>query len=193
MKGKMVFFATGNIHKFNEARVVLAKQGLAAAMLRVKSVEIQSDNLSEISSASAIDAYKRCHLPLLVEDAGLFIDELKGFPGPYSAYAYKTIKNAGLLKLMTRLSNKKATFKSVIAYCDSEDLRKILCFEGEVAGEITLYERVQSDKSAFGFDPIFKPEGSEKTFAEMTIEEKNGFSHRAQAINKFADWYKKQQ
>ena len=193
MKGKMVFFATGNIHKFNEARVVLAQQGLAAAMLRVKSVEIQSDNLSEISSASAIDAYKRCHLPLLVEDAGLFIDELKGFPGPYAAYAYKTIKNAGLLKLMTRLSNKKATFKSAIVYCDSEDLSKILCFEGEVVGEITLYERVHSGKSAFGFDPIFKPEGSEKTFAEMTIEEKNGFSHRAQAINKFADWYKKQQ
>ncbi len=191
LKGKMVFFATGNIHKFNEALVVLAQHGLAAGMLRVKSVEIQSDSLAEIAAASAMDAYKRCHLPLLVEDAGLFVDALKGFPGPYAAYVYKTVKNAGLLKLMENITSRKAAFKSVIVYCDSEDLGKTLCFEGEIVGEITLHERVRSDKSAFGFDPIFKPKGSMKTFAEMTIEEKNSFSHRAQAISKFADWYKK--
>src|SRR5512137_3033349 len=78
--GKMVFFATGNIHKFNEALLVLAQHGLAARMLLVKSVEIQSDSLAEIAAASAMDAYKRCHLPLFVEDAGLFVDALKGFP-----------------------------------------------------------------------------------------------------------------
>ena len=82
VKGKMVFFATGNIHKFNEARVVLAQHGLAVGMLEIKGVEIQSDNSEEIASTSATNAYKKIHLPLIVEDAGLFVDALKGFPGP---------------------------------------------------------------------------------------------------------------
>jgi XTP/dITP diphosphohydrolase len=190
LKGKTVFFATGNIHKFREARILLAQHGLAVGMLRVKAVEIQSDNLSEIAAASAVDAYKRCHLPLIVEDAGLFVEELKGFPGPYAAYVYKTVENAGLLKLMEKVRNRKATFQSAIAYCDSES-GKTVCFEGETIGEITIKERMVSFESAFGFDPIFQPMGSAKTFAEMSIEEKNGFSHRAQAVHKFAEWYSK--
>jgi XTP/dITP diphosphohydrolase len=190
LRGKTVFFATGNIHKFREARIVLAQHGLAVGMLRVKAVEIQSDNLSEIAAASAVDAYKRCHLPLIVEDAGLFVEELKGFPGPYAAYVYKTVENAGLLKLMEKVRNRKATFQSAIAYCDSES-GKTVCFEGETIGEITIKERMVSFESAFGFDPIFQPMGSAKTFAEMSIEEKNGFSHRAQAVHKFAEWYSK--
>ena len=67
-----------------------------------------------------------------------------------------------------------------------------MCFEGESHGEITLIERKEQGKSGFGFDPIFQPEGSDKTFAEMTIEEKNGYSHRAMALRKFAEWYMKQ-
>jgi XTP/dITP diphosphohydrolase len=188
LKGKVIFFATGNIHKFNEARVVLAQQGLAAGMLREKALEIQSDSLSEIASASAVDAYKRCHLPLIVEDAGLFVDALKGYPGPYAAYIYKTVGNAGLLKLMENLKNRKATFLSAIAYCDDES-GKTTCFLGKATGEITTQERLTGSKAAFGFDPIFQPTGSKKTFAEMTIDEKNGFSHRAKGINKFAEWY----
>jgi XTP/dITP diphosphohydrolase len=190
MKGKVVFFATGNIHKFSEARVVLADQGLAAAMLRMKGLEIQSDSLAEIAADSARNAFKESHLPLIVEDAGLFVDALRGFPGPYAAYVYKTVENAGLLKLMENVENRKATFRSAIAYCDS-DLGKTVCFEGETTGEITTQERMLSFQSAFGFDPIFQPEGSSKTFAEMSIVEKNGFSHRAMALRKFAAWYKK--
>ncbi len=85
MKDKVVFLATGNIHKFNEARAVLAEQGLTAAMLRMKGVEIQSENLAEIAGTSALATFKECHLPIIVEDAGLFVDALKGFPGPYTA------------------------------------------------------------------------------------------------------------
>jgi XTP/dITP diphosphohydrolase len=192
LTGKVIFFATGNFHKFKEARVVLAQYGLAAGMLRVKAVEIQSDNLAEIAAASAIDAFKRCHLPLIVEDAGLFVDALKGFPGPYAAYVYKTVGNAGLLKLLENVKNREATFRSAIAYCDDES-GKTTCFAGETTGEITTQERLKDFKSAFGFDPIFQPNGSKKTFAEMTLEEKNGFSHRAQAVHKFAEWYIKQQ
>jgi XTP/dITP diphosphohydrolase len=192
LKGRVVFFATGNINKFNEARSMLAGLGIAVGMLRVKGAEMQSDSLVEIAEASARDSFKRCHLPVIVEDAGLFIDALNGFPGPYAAYAYKTIGNKGLLKLMESVEDRKARFQSAIAYCDSEAEASVV-FEGEAEGEITANERVGSGKSGFGFDPIFRPSGSEKTFAEMTIEEKNGFSHRAKAISKFAEWYKKLQ
>jgi len=189
-RGKVVFFATGNIHKFNEVRVILAQHELAAGMIRAKAVEIQDDNLEKIAAASAVDAYGRCHLPLIVEDAGLFVEALKGFPGPYAAYVYKTVGNAGLLKLMEKVENRKAVFKSAIAYCDN-DSGKTVCFEGEIEGKITAQER-QSNQAGFGFDPIFQPKGSKKTFAEMDIQEKNGFSHRAHAVGKFAQWYLKQ-
>jgi len=190
MKGRMVFFATNNINKFNEVRRVLAEYKIASAMFRVKTAEIQSDSLREIAQTSAIDAFRRCHLPVIVEDAGLFVDALRGFPGPYAAYTYKTIGNAGLLKLMEHMEDRKATFQSVIAYYDGHGLP--VCFEGEAAGKITNEERRRNGTSGFGFDPIFQPAGSAKTFAEMTIEEKNDFSHRAKAVRKFAEWYKKQ-
>jgi XTP/dITP diphosphohydrolase len=191
LKGRVVFFATGNFHKFNEARSILTGLDVAVGMLRMKDVEIQSDSLVEIAEASAREVFKRCRLPVIVEDAGLFIDALNGFPGPYAAYAYKTVGNRGLLKLMESVENRKAAFRSAIAYCDSEKVPVI--FEGEAAGEITKEERVGNGKSGFGFDPIFQPSGSAKTFAEMTLEEKNRFSHRAMAVRKFAEWYKKLQ
>ena len=189
LNGKVVFFATGNINKFNEARSILSPCGIRVGMLRLKGDEIQSDSLKEIAQASAMNAYRRCHLPIFVEDAGLFIDALSGFPGPYAAYVYKTIHNGGMLKLMENAKDRRAKFQSVIAYCD-ETLCEPECFDGESIGEITLTERKAQGKSAFGFDPIFQPVGSSESFAEMTIEEKNDFSHRAMAIRKFAEWYK---
>jgi XTP/dITP diphosphohydrolase len=189
LNGKVIFFATGNINKFKEARSILNFYGLAVAMLRVKGNEIQSDNLKEIAETSALNAFKKSRLPILVEDAGLFIDALSGFPGPYSAYAYKTIHNSGILRLMEKVVDRRAKFQSVIAFCD-QTLSKPRCFDGEAKGEITLSERKTIGKSAFGFDPIFKPITHNKSFAEMTIKEKNELSHRAIAIRKFAEWYK---
>jgi XTP/dITP diphosphohydrolase len=158
-------------------------------MLRVKNVEIQSNSLKEIAEASVKDAFNRCHLPVIVEDAGLFVDELNGFPGPYAAYVYKTISNPGMLKLMANVDDRKATFRSAIAYYDGQS--EPVFFEGEAVGRIADDEIWGTLKTGFGFDPIFVPEGSKKTFAEMTIDEKNGFSHRANAISKFTKWYKK--
>lgn len=189
VNGKVVFFATGNVNKFNEARSLLAPYGFAVAMLRVKGDEIQSDNLKEIAQTSAVNAFKSSGVPIFVEDAGLFIDALNGFPGPYAAYVYKTIHNNGILKLMEKTADRKAKFQSVIAYCD-KTMCEPMCFDGESQGEITIIERKPQGKSAFGFDPIFQPFGSSKTFAEMTIDEKNGFSHRSMAIRKFTEWYK---
>lgn len=193
LKGRVVFFATGNINKFNEACSILSKHGIATGMLKLKGDEIQSESLKDIAKASVINAHQRSHLPIFVEDAGLFIDALSGFPGPYAAYIYKTIHNSGILKLMEDSTDRQAVFQSVIVYCDEETSCEPECFCGESKGKITLVERKGQGKSGFGFDPIFQPAGSEKTFAEMTIEEKNGYSHRANAIRKFAKWYKQQQ
>jgi len=190
LKGKAIFFATNNIHKFNEARKVLAEYKIAMGMLRAKASEIQSNNLQVIAETSVADTFKRSNLPVIVEDAGLFVDALNGFPGPYAAYAYRTIGNKGLLKLMERIENRRARFHSVIAYYSAE-LKSPICFKGEALGEIVEKERRGKRNSGFGFDPIFKPASSNKTFAEMNTLEKNKHSHRAQALRRFAEWYKK--
>lgn len=189
LEGKVIFFATNNIHKFHEARKVLSEYKIATGMLRVKSLEIQSDSLEEIAKASVIDAFRKCNLPIIVEDAGLFVEALNGFPGPYAAYVYKTIGNKGLLQVMKNVENRKAKFESAVTYC-SVQLDLPMCFKGEAHGEITKEERNGGGESGFGFDPVFQPENSGKTFAEMTVAEKNGYSHRANALRKFSEWYK---
>jgi XTP/dITP diphosphohydrolase len=126
---------------------------------------------------------------MVVEDAGLFVDALNGFPGPYAAYAYRTIGNKGLLRLMETADNRKARFKSVVAFFSSK-LELPACFEGIVRGEIVRKERKASNGPGFGFDPIFKPDNSDKTFAQMDVVEKCKRSHRAAAFRKFGEWYK---
>jgi XTP/dITP diphosphohydrolase len=189
LRGRFVFFATNNINKFNEARRVLDEFKIAVGMLRAKSFEIQSDSLEEVAKASVIDAFRRCNLPIIVEDDGLFVKALKGFPGPYASYVYATIGNCGLLRLMETVGDRRARFESVIAYF-SEEIKKPACFGGTIQGKIALNERRKSAESGFGFDPLFIPLGSRKTFAEMSVEEKNRSSHRANAFRKFAQWYK---
>lgn len=190
LEGRVIFFATNNIHKFNEARLLMNEYKISMGMLRIKSLEIQSENLEDIARASVVNAFQKCRLPVIVEDAGLFVDILKGFPGPYAAYLYKTIGNRGLLRLMRGFADRKAEFRSVIAY-ESSTYEQPICFGGEAAGQIVREERRGAGDSGFGFDPVFRPLNSDKTFAEMDIVEKNTISHRADALRKFAKWYRK--
>jgi XTP/dITP diphosphohydrolase len=185
---RFVFFATHNIHKFNEARAVLAEFHINVGMLRIKNVELQSDSLKEIAKNSAFEIFNQYGLPILVEDSGLFVEALNGFPGPYAAYVYKTIGNSGLITIMEKIENRKAVFKSVIAYCNSDKSEPNI-FEGEVIGEIMMEELLGRSIHGFGFDPVFRPVGNSKLFAEMSIIEKNLLSHRAIALRKFARWY----
>jgi XTP/dITP diphosphohydrolase len=90
---------------------------------------------------------------------------------------------------MKNVEARSAHFESVVAHFSAE-LKSPVCFHGEVLGEIAIKERRGNSRSGFGFDPIFKPLDSSKTFAEMTIAEKNEHSHRARALRKFAEWYK---
>jgi XTP/dITP diphosphohydrolase len=184
---KVVFFVTGNFHKFQEARRVLAEYKISTVMLNLDAVEIQDDNLENIARTSTTDAAKKSNLPVFVEDAGLFIKALNGFPGPYSAYVYRTLGTKGILKLIGNEKNREAYFLSIVAFSNPQDQSEPKTFLGRVEGRITYEEK---GKQGFGFDPIFEPFGGNgKTFAEMTKIEKNKYSHRAQAMRKFAKWY----
>jgi XTP/dITP diphosphohydrolase len=184
-RGRVAFFVTSNVHKFNEARRVFAEYKVAVALLNIKALEIQDNNLESIAKASAVDAAEKCSLPVIVEDAGLFIEALGGFPGPYSSYVHQTIGNRGILQLMENVEKRDAYFHSVVAFCSPEEPPK--CFHGKVRGKISQEER---GSLGFGFDPIFMPLGGRgKTFAEMSTTEKNRYSHRARALRRFARWY----
>jgi XTP/dITP diphosphohydrolase len=184
---KVVFFVTGNVHKFNEGRRVLAKYKISTAMLNLETIEIQDDNLENIVRISAIDAAKKSNMPVLVEDAGLFITALNGFPGPYSSYVYRTMGTKGILKLMGNERKRDAYFLSAVAFSAFQNQSDPKTFIGRIEGRIPHEVK---GKQGFGYDPIFEPLGGNgKAFAEMTIVEKNKYSHRAQALNKFANWY----
>ncbi|HIE15127.1 TPA: XTP/dITP diphosphatase [Candidatus Bathyarchaeota archaeon] len=186
LRGRTIFLATRNINKFEEARRVLANYNIATAMLKLETLEIQSNNLEEIAKFRAIDAVKKSNLPIIVEDAGLFVRALNGFPGPYSSYVYQTIGKEGILKLLEKVRDRRAYFKSVVAF--SEPGKTVKIFSGIVEGVIVEEPK---GSSGFGFDPIFKPlNGDGRTFAEMSVEEKSSLSHRSQALRNFAKWYK---
>ena len=181
---RRVWFLTSNKGKFREAQAVATASGLQLQMLAAPKIEIQSDNLSEIASYGAQEAAKRLGIPVVAEDAGLFIRSLNGFPGPYSSDVFKRLGNKGILKLMEGVSKRNAKFSSVAAFCAPS--RKPRCFMGSVFGYIRLRPR---GVGGFGFDPIFIPtKGDGRTFAQMTVREKNRLSHRAASFKKLSKW-----
>ncbi len=176
-----VYFVTSNEGKFKEAREIGSKYGVEVKWLRKEYLEPQGNDLEEIARLSAELLAKEIEKPFFLEDSGLFIPALKGFPGPYSSYVFKTIGNEGILKLMEGVEDRRAYFLAVVAFWDGE---KVLTFKGRVDGMIT--KEMRGDKG-FGFDPIFEYNG--KTFAEMG-EEKNEVSHRRKALEKFFEYLK---
>lgn len=177
-----VRIVTGNRHKFLEASTILAEYGVRAVQDRRGKVEIQSDSLEEVVRY-ALHLFSPENEPIVVEDAGLFIDSLRGFPGPYSSFVYRTIGVKGVLKLMKGVKDRRARFVSAVGTLTPSG--EIMVFTGISHGSIAMEPR---GSMGFGFDPIFVPEGCERTFAEMGVEEKNAFSHRAKAFKKLAEW-----
>jgi XTP/dITP diphosphohydrolase len=174
----VVKVVTTNPGKWAELSAMLSSRGIQCVWIRGETREIQSDDLAEIVKVSAHEAYDRWGENVLVEDSGLFVQALGGFPGPYSSYVYRTIGLRGLLKLLEGVSDRVALFRSALCYVEAGG--KQLIFTGEVRGIIALGAR---GTGGFGFDPIFIPEeGDGRTFAEMTLSEKNLYSHRARAL-----------
>jgi len=181
---RTIQFVTKNKGKFDEAARIALDYGIRLAQVRLDKCEIQADDLRKIATVSAEQALLEVGASaILTEDAGLFIESLDGFPGPYSSYVYRTLGVGGILKLLEKIRKREAYFACVVAYC-CRDYTK--CFDGVVNGKISLKAR---GGQGFGFDPIFIPsQGDRRTFAEMGIDQKNRFSHRALAFSKFCRW-----
>lgn len=174
-----ILFASSNKNKYEEAKRILSKFGISLRFFKCNLQEIQSDTLESVAFHKALDAFSRCSKPVIIEDDGLFINSLKGFPGPYSSFVFKTIGNEGILKLLK--SKRDAIFQSVIAYCERKD--DVQLFNATVNGKISQ----KPIGKKWGYDPIFIPNNQTKTYAQL--EEKNLVSHRYLAIKKFANWY----
>jgi XTP/dITP diphosphohydrolase len=176
---KKIFFITGNKGKVQEATRKLLPLGYTVMQKDLGYPEVQADTLEEVAVWGASHVQQRFDGCFIIEDAGLFIDALQGFPGVYSKYVFLTIGLEGILRLLEKVENRKAVFKSVYAYC--EPGKKPLIVPGECEGTISTKKQ---GNHGFGYDPIFLPVGAEKTFGEMTVEEKNLHSHRGKALEK---------
>ncbi len=174
-----VLFASSNRNKFNEAKNILATNKINLGFFKSSLTEIQAKSIKQIAALKVDDAFRQCHRPVIIEDAGLFIESLNGFPGPFSSYVFKTIGNSGILKLVG--SNRNAFFHSVVAYCDNK--YGVMLFDAKVEGKISK----NSSGKGWGFDPIFIPKGKNKSYAMIT--DKNEISHRYKALKKFSNWF----
>jgi len=181
---RSIHFATGNRGKVEEARIILSQFEIRPLPFDGKGVEVQASTVSEVASYSARAASVKYGRRLIVEDAGLFVDALGGFPGPFSSYAFKTVGIAGLLRLLAGERSRRASFRSAVAYCDPSGAPVV--FEGAVAGRIL---RDPVGEGGFGFDPVFVPDGRKKSMAQMTLDEKCRVSHRGEAMRKFGSWF----
>jgi XTP/dITP diphosphohydrolase len=176
-----IIFASNNENKFNEIRIFLIQYDIKLNLSKLNLPEIQSDSLEEIASKKADFAFDIIRENLIVEDTGLFIDALNSFPGPYSSYVLRTIGNSGILDLLSKKSNRCATFKSVVAFSNG---KLVHMFVGEVRG--TISNRV--GKKGWGYDPIFIPANQHDTYGEIGAR-KIEISHRAIAMRRFINWY----
>jgi len=173
----MIYFVTSNKGKYAEAQEIfgdLIQRDIGYA-------EIQADTLEEVAAYGMKEVMARLQGPVMLEDAGLFVEALQGFPGVYSAYVQKTIGNAGVLRLMQGIERRNAFFKSVVAYAEP-DMQPVM-FSGEVHGQIGFEAR---GKKGFGYDPIFYL--GNMSLAEMDLEEKNQISHRAGSMRALKKW-----
>jgi XTP/dITP diphosphohydrolase len=146
--------------------------------------EVQADTLDEVAlkSAQTLLAEAEITRPYFLEDAGLFVEALKGFPGVYSAYAYRTLGCAGVLRLLEGQADRRARFESRIALVTRWG--EVDMYSGTSRGNIAPEAR---GEGGFGFDPIFVPDGEARTFAEMPLPEKERLSHRGAAVAALKD------
>ena len=183
---KTITFITGNQHKVKEAQGILNNLGISLEHADLGYVEIQGD-LEDVARYGAQHAARRLGKPVIVEDAGLFIKSLKWFPGTYSSYVQETLGNKGILKLMSDVEDRYAEFRSVVGYCTPKTEPEV--FLGAVKGRIGYVEK---GNYGFAYDPLFIPDGYDKSFGELQRDVKNRFSHRRKSLEKFALWYKDQ-
>jgi len=181
--------------------------------------EIQADELGPIAGRGAREAYRRADAPVLVDDAGLFVEGLDGFPGPYSSYVDDTLGVERVHEIAADLDDRRAAFRCVLGFCDGEGFaaspdpvdrgeRDAAAAAGPEADEsddegasvrddplpVKLFEgyvpgRIVAPRGDGGFGYDPIFEHDGETFAEMDTDRKNAVSHRGRALAKFAEWY----
>jgi len=169
-------FVSTNPGKFREVRDLLAAYGVRVRWSRRVLPEPQAETLEEVVAAK-LSAVRDLRGNVLVEDSGLFISSLHGFPGVYSAHFLKTWRFGPILELLEH-RGRRACFRTVAGLRRGGRRRM---FVGEVWGTIA---RRPAGRNGFGYDPIFVPDGWDRTFAEARLSEKNTVSHRARAFRK---------
>ncbi len=185
-------FATNNKHKLEELQAILGNE---FKLLSLKDINCSEDipeeqpTLEGNASQKAFYIFNKFGYNCFADDTGLEIEALGGEPGVYSArYAGETKSaEANMDKVLSKLekiNNRKARFRTVISLIINGEEKQ---FEGIVRGEM-LHEK--KGGSGFGYDPIFKPEGFDVSFAEMEPVEKNKISHRGRAVRKLIDFLK---
>jgi XTP/dITP diphosphohydrolase len=210
-----IVFATNNEHKLSEIRAILGPSFEVVSLADIgchEDIPETGKTLEENALMKAEYVYNKYHLSCFADDTGLEVEALNGAPGVYSARyaAMATTVPAGspagishdseanmarLLRELANNNNRKARFRTVIALIEKKDVCPCGCtsikvvhqFEGIVNGEIT---REKSGAEGFGYDPIFRPDGYDKTFAELGLDIKNQISHRARATQKLAEYLK---
>lgn len=162
---KKIYFVTTNNYKFKKFSNALDIQGIALEQLSEETPEIQEANNQEIAAFSAEWAANKFNVPVIKEDIGLYIDTLKGFPGPYLNQIEKWIETDGFIKLMTDKENRSAYWEYAISYC--EPGQSPVTFYTHQKGSIATEAR---GKSGWYADKIFIPEEQTKTIAELLDE-----------------------
>ena len=192
-----IVFATNNAHKLSEIKDILGEGFEVLSLSDIGCHDDMPETAGTLEGNALLKAqyiHDHYHINCFADDTGLEVEALNGAPGVFSArYAGGEghDSEANMSKLLAELkekSNRKARFRTVIALIECEEgttKPKTTCFEGIVEGHITK-ERHGSE--GFGYDPIFMPDGYDKTFAELGIEIKNHISHRARAVEKLAQF-----
>lgn len=189
---KTLYFASQNKHKIQEINQVLDGKYLVKSAYdlgQTEELEETGNTLESNALQKARFIHQKFKVNCFADDSGLEVESLNNEPGVYSARYAGEQRNANdnmdlLLKKLENKSNRSASFKTVIALIVDD---KEYIFEGKIDGEITLEKR---GKNGFGYDPVFVPNGHQKTFAEMNPDEKNAISHRAVAVKKLVEFIK---
>ena len=187
-----IVFATNNQHKLQEIREILGDQFEILSLADIgchEDIPETGNTLEANAHQKAEYVFDHYHIDCFADDTGLEVDALGGAPGVHSArYAEGTDHNseANMAKLLRELGdndNRKARFRTVISLIQMEGGNPVCSreyqFEGVVEGRI---DREKHGSEGFGYDPVFIPEGYDKTFGELPAELKNHISHRARAI-----------
>ena len=175
-----LIFVTGNVNKLREANLILETK---LNTKNIDLIEIQSLDIEEVAKYKVKEAYNILNKPVIIEDTGLYIDNLNGFPGALIKFYYNQL---GLENIIKFSANSKAIAKSIVVYYDGINFAS---FVGEISGYIS--STIQKGDFNHAWDPIFIPDNHSKSFAQMSREYKISICHRGKAFKKFKEFFYK--